>query len=286
MAGAFPVMVNYTVDKIDLKIDVDSDMNETATDFLAARSGLSKSKVKDAMNKGAVWLKKKNGGMKRLRRATTSLKKGDRIELHYDKKILSVKSPSADCLSDLGDYSVWYKPPGLMAQGTMFGDHCSLIRHAELFFNPPREVFLVHRLDREASGVMLIAHSKQAAARLSELFQKNLITKRYHAEVLGGLGETGRKGTIEFPLDGKSATTEYQVLSYCPVRDTSTVAIVIRSGRLHQIRRHFGMIGHPVMGDPKYGKGNKNEEGMKLTAISLRFRCPFSKKEVEFSVPK
>jgi len=270
--------------KIDLKIDIDSNTDTTAADFLAAKSGLSKSKVKDAMNKGAVWLKKKKGGMNRLRRATAVLNKGDHIELHYDEKILSLTPTSADCLSDRGNYSVWRKPPGMMAQGTLYGDHCSLIRHAELFFSPPRKVFLVHRLDREAAGIMLIAHDKHAAAGLSELFQKNLITKRYRAEVLGVLDDL--RGAIKFPIDEKSAITEYQVLSHDSGKNTSTVDIVIRTGRLHQIRRHLEMIGHPVMGDPKYGKGNKNAEGMRLTAISLKFRCPVSKEEVEFSLPQ
>jgi tRNA pseudouridine32 synthase/23S rRNA pseudouridine746 synthase len=48
------------------------------------------------------------------------------------------------------------------------------------------------------------------------------------------------------------------------------------SGRKHQIRRHFDMIGHPVMGDPRYGKGNKNAEGLQLLATSLKFKCPFT----------
>lgn len=272
------------MDKIDLKLDIDSDIGVTVSDFLAAKSGLSKSKVKDAMNKGAVWLKKKKGGMKRLRKATAIPSKGDHIELHYDEMILSTKPRSCDCLSDRGAYSVWYKPRGMMAQGTIFGDHCSLIRQAEVFFRPQREVFLVHRLDREASGIMLIAHNRQTAARLSELFQKNLITKRYRADVLGNVGEKGQKNAIDFPLDGKSAITEYQVISFDPERNICVVDIVIRTGRLHQIRRHFDMIGHPVMGDPKYGKGNKNTEGLKLTAVSLGFRCPVSGKEVEYSL--
>ncbi len=265
-------------------MDINSDTGATASDFLASKSGLSKSKVKDAMNKGAVWLKKKKGGMQRLRKATSVLGKGDHIELHYDEKILSVKPPSAYCISDRGAYSVWYKPSGMIAQGTIYGDHCSLIRHVELFFRPQRYVFLVHRLDREASGIMLIAHTRKAAAGLSELFQKNMITKRYRADVLGSIGEKGCKGTLEFTLDGKAATTKYKVISVDPERDTSAVDVFIRTGRLHQIRRHFDMIGHPVMGDPKYGKGNKNTEGLKLTAVSLRFRCPVTGREVDFSV--
>ncbi len=269
--------------KIVVKIDVESP--ETACDLLAEKSGLSKGRIKDAMNKGAVWLKGKRGGTKRLRRATTRLRQGSHIELYYDKDILSCVPPAADCLEDRIAYSAWHKPAGLMSQGTKYGDHCSLLRQAELFFRPPREVYLVHRLDREVSGVMLIAHNAGAAAELSALFERNLIVKKYHAEVLGIIGETGARSTIEIPLDGKAAVTEYSVLSSDPEKNTSAVEIIIKTGRLHQIRRHFDMIGHPVMGDPRYGKGNKNSEGIKLAAVSLEFLCPVARKRVCFSLP-
>jgi len=255
----------------------------TACDFLASKTGLSKMKVKDAMNKGAAWIKKK-GRLARLRKATTLLQPGAHIELHYDEGLLSLVPPKPALISDQVHYSVWLKPSGLMAQGTMFGDHCSLLRQAELFFQIKRPVFLVHRLDREADGIMLIAHTKEAAAKLSELFQKKEIVKEYRVEVLDSLGEPGKKDTIDLKLDGKTAVTDYEVIYYNPERNTSTVSAYIRTGRLHQIRRHFEMIGHPVMGDPKYGKGNKNREGMKLTAVSLTFCCPFSHKEVEFRI--
>jgi len=140
----------------------------------------------------------------------------------------------------------------------------------------------VHRLDREASGVMLIAHSREAAAKLSELFQKNLILKKYRVVVMGDLMGKCQKGTIDLPLDGKTALTGYEVESYDPASNTSTADVTIKTGRLHQIRRHFDMIGFPVIGDPKYGKGNKNNDGMKLVAYALEFICPFSRKEVRF----
>lgn len=254
-----------------------------AADFLALRTGLSKSRIKDAMSKGAVWIKQR-GSMKRLRKATTVLSPHDHVEIHYDGKLLSIRPPEPRLVSDQGDYSVWFKPSGLMSQGTMFGDHCSLLRLTELHFQMQRQVFLVHRLDREAGGIMIIAHGKESAARFSELFQKRLITKEYRVEVLGNLQAHGSKGVINQPLDGKAAVTDYEVISYDPQQNITLVSAFIRTGRLHQIRRHFEMIGHPVMGDPKYGKGNKNREGMKLTAVSLRFQCPFSKQEVTFSI--
>jgi tRNA pseudouridine32 synthase/23S rRNA pseudouridine746 synthase len=267
-----------------LKATIGPGQSERASEFLASQTGLSKGRVKDAMNKGAVWTGKGTSRTRRLRRAMALLKAGDHIEFYYDEKLLSQRPPEARCLSDQTHYSVWYKPSGLVSQGTLYGDHSSLMRQAELFYRPSRDVFLVHRLDREVSGVMLLAHSRDAAAKLSELFRQNRIVKRYRVEVLGNLGQRGRTGTIDLLLDGKPSVTEFRVEAYNSEKNTSAVDVIIRTGRLHQIRRHFDMIGFPVMGDPKYGRGNKNTEGMKLSAVSLRFRCPILKDEVEFSL--
>ncbi len=254
-----------------------------AADLLAAGTGLSKGRIKDAMIKGAVWIKRK-GSLKRLRKATTILSPNDHIEIHYDPHLLAIKPPPPRLVSDQGYYSIWFKPSGLIAQGTMFGDHCSLLRLAELYFRPQRQVFLVHRLDREAEGLMIIAHSRESAARFSALFEKRLITKEYRVIVLGDLGRKQKIGSITLPLDSKEASTDYEVLSYDALQNSSLVSVFIRTGRLHQIRRHFEMIGHPIIGDPKYGRGNKNSEGIKLTAVSLKFSCPFNSREVSFTV--
>lgn len=272
--------------RIIFKANVASGQAGPISEFLTAQTGLSRTKVKDAMNKGAVWLKRRNSKMKRLRRASTTLKAGDQIEFYYDDKTLALQPPKALCISDQKHYSVWFKPAGMLAQGTQYGDHCSMMRQAELYFRSLREVFLVHRLDREASGLMLLAHSKDAAAKLSVLFQNNRIIKTYLVEVLGNLGEKGRQGTIDLALEGKPSLTDYGVKSYLPATNTSIVEVVIRTGRLHQIRRHFDMLGFPVIGDPKYGSGNKNTAGMKLSAVSLRFRCPFLDREVEYVLPE
>lgn len=254
-----------------------------AADFLAAGSGLSKTKVKDAMVKGAAWIRKK-GKMLRIRKATSTVRAGDLMELHYDEAILAAVPPESRLIADEGDYSVWLKPSGLMAQGTMFGDHCSLLRKAELAFGNRRKVYLVHRLDREVSGLMLVAHTADAAAGLSRLFRENLIVKKYRAEVRGDAGPVGVGSVIDRPLEGKKAQTTFTVLSYDPGKNISVVEVAIESGRLHQIRRHFDMIGHPVMGDPKYGQGNKNREGLRLTACHLAFRCPIRRRQVEYTV--
>ncbi len=252
----------------------------SAVELLAERSGLPKARIKDAMIKGEVWLTKLRGPRRRLRRATTMLKVGDRIELYYDADLLRRVVPTARLLADERRYSVWVKPAGLLAQGNDYGDHCALLRIAETYFKPPRAAYLVHRLDREAQGLMLIAHDASAAAGLSRLFQEQRIDKRCRVRARGRLSQ--ERGTIELPLDDKTALTHYRVTAYDQPSDTSTLAVTLATGRLHQIRRHFALIGHPVLGDPKYGAGNKNPEGLQLTATAWHFHCPFSGRDMYY----
>jgi tRNA pseudouridine32 synthase/23S rRNA pseudouridine746 synthase len=108
------------------------------------------------------------------------------------------------------------------------------------------------------------------------------VIKRYKARVRGNPAKSIPGGVIDFDLDGKPATTEFTVEMYEPASDISTVHIVMGSGRKHQIRRHFDIIGHPVMGDSRYGKGNKNSAGLQLVATGLEFSCPFSKEKQVF----
>ncbi|PKN19006.1 MAG: RNA pseudouridine synthase [Deltaproteobacteria bacterium HGW-Deltaproteobacteria-6] len=264
-------------EKLSFVRAVTDDTSPGACDFLAFYTGLSKGRVKDAMNKGAVWLQRKGSGRIRLRKASFRLRKEDILELHYDPKLLSMDPPIASCLQDYKHYSVWFKPANLLSQGTDFGDHGSLLRQAETYFNPRREAFLVHRLDREAAGLMMVAHSKKAAGRLSILFSEHRVVKRYRVEVLGM--PENNEGAISQPLDGKTAVTRYRIISRNPEADTSTLEVEIETGRLHQIRRHLACIGHPVMGDPRYGAGNKDGKPLRLTACELAWRCPFTGNE-------
>ncbi|MEW6601716.1 MAG: RluA family pseudouridine synthase [Nitrospirota bacterium] len=270
--------------KLTIKETAGNGDEGTVMDFLCAKTGLSRSRIKDAMSKGAVRIKKKNGKLLPERKGSCVLKRGDYVEFNYDEQLLSRKPPSATCLHDLGAYSVWYKPAGLMSQGTKFGDHCSILRQVEKHFKPARRAFLVHRLDREASGIMLVAHDRVSAAKLSGLFQNRQVEKEYRIEVLGNAHDLNCN-EILFSLDGRPAVTEFKVIAYDPVRNSSMVTAIAKTGRLHQVRRHFNMAGHPVMGDPGYGKGNKNSEGMKLSAVALRYRCPVLEKDVEFRAP-
>lgn len=82
-----------------------------------------------------------------MRRATTTLGEGDRLELFYDERVLAAEALLPKCLSDQRRYSIRQKPSRLLSQGAMYGDHCSLERRVALFFKGKRKVFVAHRLE-------------------------------------------------------------------------------------------------------------------------------------------
>jgi len=270
--------------QLQLHLVIEVSCGLTAADFIAARCELPKVRIKDAMNKGAVWLKRGKRAQVRLRRAKAELHAGDELFVYYDDEVLKRIPGEPRVIADLNAYSVWYKPPGVLSQGTEWGDHCAMLRIAEQAADSTREVFLVHRLDREASGLMIIAHNRRTAADLSKLFEDRRVEKSYRVEALGEVGEIGTTTTIRDALDGKEAITHVTVEKFNVYIKASTLLVTIDTGRKHQIRRHLAGIGHPVMGDPSYGENNKNRDGMQLKCIRLAFRCPLSGETRSFSL--
>ncbi len=250
--------------------------------LLSSTSRLPPETITEACTKGAVWLQKSGKGkILRERKADFPIKPQDIITLYYDQRVLSMPTlKEAECLEETKHYGVWIKKAGVVTQGTQAGDHTSLLRCVEL--KKKKETFLVHRLDRETEGLTLIAYTSEGAAKLSTLFQENRIKKTYEAVVLGTM-TPGRKETINASLDDKEAVTHIEVLDSS--ESFSLLKVDIETGRLHQIRRHLDHIGHPVMGDPKYGKGNKNREGLKLLASSLSFMDPWERKQKTWTLP-
>ncbi len=258
---------------------IESD-NTRALDALAAATQLSKMRIKDALNKGAVWLQTR-GSEQRLRRTTKTLRRGDRLALYYDAALLALETPQPQLIADEKTYSVWNKPAGMLAQGTRYGDHCALLRYCEKYFESARDCFLVHRLDREAEGLMLIAHTRKAADRFSQLWQQRNIEKRYRVIVQGNFDAVGEQRIIDSPLDGKTSETQIESSHYDTQSDRSTLNIRLITGRKHQIRRHLSAIGFPVIGDYRYGRGG---EPLALRAVSLTFTCPLTKHEKNYCI--
>lgn len=247
----------------------------TAVVRLASVTGLSKQKIKQAMQKGAVWLthgKTLAKSTKRIRRASKALEAGDTLHLYYDEQILVQHAPVPDLVADEGSYSIWNKPYGLRSQGSKWGDHCTINRYVEQNLTPQRPAFIVHRLDRAAKGLIIIAHSKTMARAFSKLFQERKITKRYRAKVHGCFPD-GEPVTLDTSLDDKAAVSHVLRLAYDAESDRSELQVEIETGRKHQIRRHLAQAGFALINDRLYGSKD-NDGDLQLTSYELEFESP------------
>lgn len=152
-------------------------------------------------------------------------------------------------------------------------------------------VYIVHRLDRETSGILILAKSEAAKLFLQEHWQET--DKRYITIVHGSLAQ--KAGTISSCLAensaftvystpdaalGKLSHTEYKVLK--EVKGLSLLEIHLLTGRKHQIRVHLSEKGHPVVGDKKYGRGNDGYNILALHARSISFTHPVNGRRLRF----
>jgi 23S rRNA-/tRNA-specific pseudouridylate synthase len=261
-----------------------------AVELLANATGFSKQHIKQVMQKGAVWLEeKKTGKPRRLRRAKKVPAVGDELHLYYDKKVLEAIPAPPQLIADEGEYSVWYKPYGLLSQGSKWGDHCTVQRWVEQNLQPQRSAFVVHRLDRAATGLIIIAHKKGIATELSAQFAQREMEKRYQVIVHGQFPEGSWPKKIDSDIDGRDARSHAKLLKYDAEKNRSLLEVRIDTGRKHQIRKHLLSIGFPVVGDRLYGEEDsqeKGEEDLQLTACRLTFVCPVTKQEKSFLLPE
>jgi tRNA pseudouridine32 synthase/23S rRNA pseudouridine746 synthase len=194
------------------------------------------------------------------------------------------------------DIIVVEKPSGLLSIGTDRDKSRTVhtILNEYVRKGDPRSrnrVYIVHRLDRETSGILILAKSEAAKIFLQGHWQET--DKRYLTVVYGSL--TPKTGTISSylaensaftvystpdPTRGKLSHTEYTVLKES--RGLSLLEIHLLTGRKHQIRVHLSEKGHPVVGDKRYGKGNDAYGTLALHARSISFTHPVSGKRLTF----
>jgi tRNA pseudouridine32 synthase/23S rRNA pseudouridine746 synthase len=272
--------VSDSIDHVEAHARIES-AEDSPVDLLKRATGLSKQRIKLAMTQGAVWMTR-GQNTQRLRRVTRKLRAGDEVHLYYDAEILAEVPNEPVLIADVGGYSVWNKPYGLRSQGSKWGDHCTVARWTERHLQPERPAFTVHRLDRAANGLILVAHSKTIAAALSEKFRKREVEKSYLALAAGDFSSQPDPLRIEQSIDGKEAVSEFSLREVVANGERSLVDVQIETGRKHQIRRHLAELGHPVIGDRLYGNGEKDEVDLQLTACALAFLCPVSGERVEY----
>lgn len=271
---------------IELHIDIsEQDISEkiNALELLSRQCSLSKQKLKDAMSKGAVWLSKNSESKtaKLIRRKNAKLQVANQLHLYYNSQVLAEDPSLPILIADEGDYSVWNKPYGVWSHGSKWGDHCSIGRLVEQHFDYQRQSFVVHRLDRAANGLILIAHNKNAANLLAEMFAQRQVEKTYRATVHGTFTPDQ---TIDSPIDDKTAISHVSLINYDEGNNQSLVEVKIDTGRKHQIRKHLASIGFPIVGDRLYNENSSFEMDLQLTAYQLKFKCPVTQQDRNYQL--
>jgi len=154
---------------------------------------------------------------------------------------------------------------------------------------------IVHRLDKDTSGVLLIAKNDRAHDSISRAFSERKVTKQYEAIVKGVFRE--HEGIIDAPIarshrqrkkfsvqeTGRTAFTRFMVID--SRSDTSWVRLFPKTGRTHQLRVHMAHAGHPIVGDPLYSRKPGPVEYLALVAKVLRIVHPQTGREMEFTAP-
>ena len=246
----------------------------SALSQLALASDLTEEQVAEVAHKGGVWRKKHNAHkMRRVRDPSAGSTVSDRFYLNYDRKILAQIPLVPTLVSDQLNYSVWNKPSGMLSQGSKWSDHCTITETVRNQHGKP--TFLVHRLDKAASGLMVVAHTKNALKKLAELFNARLVEKHYTLLVNGEFNSTVPH-RLDMPVEGKEAITDVLEVQYNAAKDTSTLLVSIGTGRKHQIRDHLHAIGLPVVGDRLFDPGREHSQDLQLKACALGFECPFT----------
>lgn len=252
---------------------------------LARYLGVSRAKAQRAIKDGRVLV---HGD---VAKAHAMLPTGTEIEVAEQMLHTAAKTeaPALEVLFENDDVLVVNKPAGLLVHPTL-ASHEPTLMDAVLKYDPKikgvggdlHRSGIVHRLDREASGVMIVARNDKAHRFLKAQFKERLTEKHYTVLVLGKVAD--QHGTINFPIarsstrsrmaarpvsqEGKEAITHYEVSQRFT---TSTLLDVrIETGRTHQIRAHFFAISHPVAGDKLYLR--RDLKPLKLDRLFLHAR--------------
>lgn len=227
------------------------------------------------------------------------VKAGDEFSVNFDKSFIVFRHPRIKLVYEDEHIMVIEKGYGILSMGTenvKTGTAYSIMREYVKVHNPKAQVFIVHRLDRDTSGLMMLAKTAEAKDAMQHNWNNMVLSRKYIAVVEGVMEkESGEVRSYlaenskfevystDDPSSGQLAVTRYRTLAVGG--GYSLVELELDTGRKNQIRVHMKDLGHPICGDRKYGAGVSPIHRVALHAQTLRFVHPITRKDMNFTTP-
>lgn len=230
----------------------------------------------------------------------TPLAPGDRVEINFGRARAAMTHPMLRIVYEDDNLIVIEKRNGLLSVATdkqiMRTAYSILSEHVKQE-DPRNKIFVLHRLDRETSGLMMFAKSEEIKVKIQSEWEKTVVERKYFAVVEGIVGKD--EGVISTYLteskamkvyvtakeEGKIANTGFRVLKRSVKNDLTLLELELETGRKNQIRAHMEYVGHPIIGDKKYGSKRALIGRVALHAGVLSFIHPVTGVRHDFSTP-
>ena len=254
--------------------------------YLVDNTDWSKSKIKSLFKYKSILV---NG--KIPLNPNVDVKEKDTIEVSTDKKTVNIGT--IPIIYEDENYLVVNKPSGMLTIATNKEKEKTLYHKVREYINSKKEkIFIVHRLDRDTSGLVVFCKNEKLRDKIQENWEKVAILREYRCVVTGIMPKKKDKlvnylketkdGSVYISNNtGKQAITNYEVLKE---DSNSLLKIVIETGRKNQIRAQLAYINHPIIGDKKYGDNKVKSKKLLLVANRLDIKDPVSKKVLSFEV--
>lgn len=263
--------------------------------YLAEKLELSRSKIQKLIKEEKILVNNKKVNSSYLVKENDEITIND--DLDYEINIEPENIP-LDIVYEDDDLLIINKPSGMVVHPAP-GHYTNTLVNALLYrFNLTSgekiRPGIVHRLDKDTSGLMLVAKNEETHEKLSKMIASKEVERHYLAIVEGVINH--ETGTIDAPIgrdpndrqkmkvtdiNAKEAVTHFKVLER--FKNTTLIECILETGRTHQIRVHLAYIKHPVLNDPTYGKA-KTEFGQMLHSKSIRLKHPRTGKELFFEI--
>lgn len=264
--------------------------------YLSEKLELSRSKIQKLIKENLVTVNGKNVN------GSYQVKLDDEIEVNDDLNYeinVEPENIEIDIVYEDDDLLVINKKSGMVVHPAP-GHYTGTLVNALLYkFNltsgDKERPGIVHRLDKDTSGLMLVAKNEWTHEKLSEMISNKEVDRHYLAIVTGLIKHD--TGTIDAPIgrdttdrqkmtvtdqNAKDAITNFKVLER--YKNNTLIECILETGRTHQIRVHLSYIGYPVVNDPAYGRGKATDFGQMLHSSSIKFTHPRTNKELSFEV--